>query len=132
MLVHIPVESLVHAHQREYYRAIQASTAKSDSAPFITFMLTMLRAAITEFAPQVSPQVSPQVISLLRCLRGSMSRDALQAALQLKDRKSFRARYLLPALEAGLVAMTLPEKPNSRLQQYRLTEAGTAMRQTFF
>jgi len=28
------------------------------------------------------------------------------------------------ALELGLVERTLPEKPNSRLQQYRLTEKG--------
>lgn len=53
-----------------------------------------------------------------------MSRDALQAALGLRDRKSFRARYLTPALAGGLIEMTSPDKPNSRLQQYRLTERG--------
>lgn len=82
-------------------------------------MLTLLRAALAEF--------TPQVLSLLRCLRGNMSRDALQLALMLKDRKSFRALYLSPALEAGFIAMTLPDKPNSRLQQYRLTEAGSVL-----
>jgi len=49
-----------------------------------------------------------------------MNRDELQAALKLKDRKSFRERYLKPAIEAGLVEMTVPNKPNSRLQRYRL------------
>lgn len=44
--------------------------------------------------------------------------------LGLKDRKSFRERYLLPALAQELIEMTLPEKPNSPAQQYRLTEAG--------
>jgi hypothetical protein len=53
-----------------------------------------------------------------------MSRDALQAALGLRDRKSFRERYLQPAIAAGLIEMTRPDKPNSRLQQYRLTERG--------
>lgn len=53
-----------------------------------------------------------------------MSREALQAALVLQDRKSFRLRYLQPALAAGLVEMRLPDKPNSRLQRYRLTEQG--------
>lgn len=50
-----------------------------------------------------------------------MSRDDLQAALGLQNRKSFGERYLKPALNAGLIEMTAPEKPNSRLQKYRLT-----------
>jgi hypothetical protein len=40
----------------------------------------------------------------------------------LSDRKSFRERYLLPALKAGLVEMTLPDKPKSRLQKYRIVK----------
>ncbi|WP_454256145.1 Fic family protein [Pseudomonas sp. Marseille-Q8238] len=55
---------------------------------------------------------------------GELSREALQAALGLADRKSFRERCLRPALNAGLIAMTRPEKPNSRLQCYYLTELG--------
>jgi hypothetical protein len=55
-----------------------------------------------------------------------MGRDDLQAALDLKDRKSFREVYLQPALEAGLIHMTIPDKPNSRLQRYRLAPAGEA------
>ena len=53
-----------------------------------------------------------------------MSRSEIQTALGLKDRKSFRSRYLSPALDANLIEMTIPEKPNSRLQKYRLTEKG--------
>ena len=72
------------------------------------------------------PQVSPQVKALLLCLldeKSAMGREALQQQLNLKDRKSFRARYLKPALEAALITMTL-DKPNSRLQQYKLTPLG--------
>jgi len=58
-------------------------------------------------------------ILLLAVLQGEMSRSKLMAAIGLSDRKSFRERYLLPALEAGLIKMTLPDKPNSRLQKYR-------------
>jgi len=39
----------------------------------------------------------------------------------LRDRKSFRERYLKPGLQAGLIEMALPDKPNSRLQKYRLS-----------
>ncbi len=53
-----------------------------------------------------------------------MGREALQSALSLSDRKSFHERYLKPALADGLIEMTIPDKPNSRLQKYRLTDKG--------
>ena len=87
-------------------------------------MLKMILDAVTTSAPQVAPQVTPQVNELLAVIQGEMSREALQAALGLSDRKSFRERYLQPALADGLIAMTIPDKPNSRLQKYRLTAKG--------
>ena len=120
----LPVESLIFEHQADYYQAIQESTQKTDSAPFIAFMLRMILDAVTTSAPQVSPQVSPQVGELLAAIRGEMGREALQFTLGLSDRKSFRERYLKPALADGLIEMTIPDKPNSRLQKYRLTDRG--------
>lgn len=120
LFAHVPVETLVHAHQAEYYAAINDSTLKADSAPFIVFMLSMLRDAILS----ASPQVTPPVAELLKHVVDEVSRETLQAALGLADRKSFRERYLRPALDAGLIAMTRPDKPNSRLQCYYLTELG--------
>ena len=125
LFAHIPVESLVHEHQTEYYQALQRSTDQTDSAAFIEFMLRMILDAVSSAAaPQVAPQVTPQVERLLQTLVGEMSREELQITLGLQDRKSFRARYLTPALAEGLIEMTLPEKPNSRLQKYRLTDQG--------
>jgi Fic family protein len=120
----IPVESLIFAHQGEYYQALQKSTQHTDSAPFIAFMLRMVLDAVTTSAPQVTPQVTPQVGELLAAIQGEMSREALQSAFGLLDRKSFRERYLKPALADGLIEMTIPGKPNSRLQKYRLTPKG--------
>jgi len=80
-------------------------------------MLKMISGAIT-------PQVTPQVARLLEVIVGDMSREEIQSALGLHDRKSFRVRYLAPALTEGLIEMTIPDKPNSRLQKYRLTDAG--------
>ena len=124
-LAYIPVESLVHEHQAEYYQAINQSTQQGNAAPFITFMLQMLVQAL---APQVSPQVTPQVRALIAVLEGEMNREQLQALLALRDRKSFRQRYLQPALAEGLIEYTRPDQPNSRLQQYRLTDLGQALR----
>ena len=42
-------------------------------------------------------------------------------------RTNLRQRYLDPALAAGLIEPTLPETPNSRLQQYRLTAKGAGL-----
>ena len=38
--------------------------------------------------------------------------------LNIKSRNSFRDNYLKPALEAGLIGMTIPEKPTSKNQMY--------------
>jgi Fic family protein len=120
----LPVESLIFEHQAEYYQALQDSTHQTDSAPFIAFMLRMILDTVTTSAPQVSPQVTPQVSELLAVIQGEMGRETLQSDLGLSDRKSFRERYLKPALADGLIEMTIPDKPNSRLQKYRLTDKG--------
>ncbi len=120
----IPVESLIFEHQAEYYQAIQESSRQTDSAPFTAFLLRMILDTVTTSAPQVSPQVTPQVGELLAVIEGEMGREALQSTLGLSDRKSFRERYLKPALADGLIEMTIADKPNSRLQKYRLTDKG--------
>lgn len=58
---------------------------------------------------------------------GEMARQELMDALGLKDRKHFGDAYLHPALEAGLLEMTIPDKPQSSKQRYRLTEQGRAV-----
>ena len=87
----------------------------------------MIFDAVTSIAPQVAPQVTPQVRRLLEAIGGEVTRKALQGVLELQDRKSFRERYLLPALANGLIEMTIPDKPNSRMQRYRLTAKGRAV-----
>lgn len=126
LFAYIPVESLVYEHQQAYYAALNESTQKGDSSVFIEFMLTMVAQALVKlpFTPQVAPQVTPQVRQLLQVLVEEMSREQMQNSLGLHDRKSFRERYLVPALAAALIEMTIPDKPNSRLQKYRLTEKG--------
>lgn len=74
-----------------------------------------------------TPHVTPQVERLLLVCEGALLREELQAHLALKDRKHFRKAYLHPALDAGLIEMTIPEKPRSRQQRYRLTMAGRAI-----
>ena len=63
-------------------------------------------------------------MQLLSVMKGAMHREKLQSALHLKARKNSRKLYLAPALDAGLIKMTIPDMPRSSKQQYRLTEAG--------
>lgn len=51
------------------------------------------------------------------------------AKLALSHRPTFRTNYLLPALELGLIEMTIPGKPQSRNQKYRLTARGVRLRE---
>ena len=50
-----------------------------------------------------------------------MSAAEIMAELELRHRPAFRDGYLNPAIEAGLVEMTIPSKPRSKNQKYRKT-----------
>ena len=76
--------------------------------------------------PKLTPQATPQVEKLLQYCNEPLSREELQQALKIQDRKYFRKTFLRPALEDGFIELTIPEKPNSPLQKYRLTEKGWA------
>ena len=44
----LPVESIIHAHQKEYYAAINASNAAGESTVFIEFMLSAIKASLID------------------------------------------------------------------------------------
>ncbi len=75
---------------------------------------------------QVTTQVTPQVQRVILACKQPLTRVELQNELKLGDREHFRKASLLPALAAGVVERTIPDKPQSRLQRYRLTETGRA------
>jgi len=124
----IPVENLIYARQSDYYDAIAQSSKDGQSTVFIDFMLRtvfdIIKAA-GERTDQDSDQVTDQVKKLLaafKTLHGTAhSASELMAAVGLSHRPTFRQNYLYPALSAGLIEMTVPDKPNSRNQKYRRT-----------
>jgi Fic family protein len=126
LFTHLPVESLVHKNQAAYYQALQDSTAQTDSAPFIIFMLDKIEDAINDFltaqaSTQVAAQVNEQLVALLNAMQPQRyyTTAELMQLLGLVHRESFRKTYLKPAVAQGLVAMLIPEKPNSPKQKYR-------------
>ncbi len=79
--------------------------------------------------------IQSQLRDVLRYLKNNLikeyvqkveGRAEIQSILQLRDRKSFRQSYIKPALEGLFIEMTISEKPNSRMQKYRLTPKGIA------
>lgn len=77
--------------------------------------------------PEVAPPVTPEVLRLLGALNGEMSRAELMARLGLKDEKHVREHYLQAAMAQGLIEMTRPDAPQSRLQRYRMTTKGRGL-----
>jgi ATP-dependent DNA helicase RecG len=80
--------------------------------------------ATEQVPPQATPQATPQVKNLVLILDDEMTRDELQEKLQLKDRENFRKLYMVEAMEGGFIEMTIPDKPTSPEQKYRLTGKG--------
>ena len=75
-------------------------------------------------AGEVTGEVTGEVAQLLGVMSGELKRIEIQHRLGLKHEDHFRKVYLLPSLQMGLIQMTIPDKPKSRLQKYRLTARG--------
>jgi ATP-dependent DNA helicase RecG len=69
-------------------------------------------------------EVTTEVAKVMKVMDGDLFRQQIQERLRLKNAEHLRKAYLIPAMESGLLEMTIPDKPNSRLQKYHLTEKG--------
>jgi len=52
-----------------------------------------------------------EIERLIVVMHGEMKRAAIQDVLDLRHRDYFNEAYLIPALNAGYVEMTIPDKP---------------------
>lgn len=127
----IPMESVVHLKRPQYYQAIQESRKANDSAAFIEFTLSAILDSTAQQKHQVEHQVEHQVgwsstqRSILAALViGPLSRKELFAAIGVHGDSRAFSRHVEPLLTQALIEMTVPDKPNSRLQKYRLTIRG--------
>ena len=83
-----------------------------------------IRRKAGEATGEATGEVTGEVIRLLHVLIGEMKRAELQESLQLRHEDYFREAYLVPALKTGLIEMTIPDKPRSGNQKYRITPKG--------
>ena len=113
----------LHRVLRDGAKAVDCPEPEFEADSFVTVMFRP-NPEVRQGAGSGAGQVTGQV-RLLRALSGEMTRHSLQEALGLRHRDYFNEIYLTPALEAGLIEMTIPDKPRSSKQRYRLTLAGS-------
>jgi len=120
---YIPLESQIEKYQSDYYEAISKCNSAGNSDCFIEFMLDMidnvLDAVIDQLA-QSDAETSEYVKRLLSVMEYDVPYTALgiMQKLNLKSRETFRKNYMNPAIDLGMVRMTIPDKPNSKNQRY--------------
>lgn len=120
---YIPLESQIYKYQSEYYDKIDICHKRGNSNEFIEFILLMLDKIlddVMENTKKESRHISEQVNKLLEVMDDEIpySANELLLLLNIKSKETLRASYLNPALENGLIKMTLPDKPNSKNQKY--------------
>ena len=121
----LPVEDLIRLRQEEYYNALGKSDTNADSCAFVEFLLQVIMDTLQNTTVVGNDDVEEQRDLLVDKLREAIGYDVLSASeimkrLGLSHRPTFRQNYLNPALSNGIVEMTIPDKPNSRNQKYRL------------
>lgn len=120
---YIPIESRIQKYQDEYYEAISKCHKNGNSDVFIEFMLKMIDETLEEVLHNIKKEaknISDQVNKLLEIMEPDIpiSANEIMIRLGIKSKETLRASYLNPALENGLIKMTLPDKPNSKNQKY--------------
>ena len=61
------------------------------------------------------------------CATESRANSEIIVCVGFKDRATFMKKFIKPMIVEGLLAMTVPDKPNSRLQKYYTTEKGKSL-----
>ena len=120
---YIPLESQIESFQTEYYDAIAQCHVNGNSDVFIEFMLDMIDQILDEVILQINKSnadTSEYVKRMLDVMEYDVpyTSNAIMEALGLKSKEALRKNYIKPAIELGLIRMTLPDKPNSKNQRY--------------
>ena len=120
---YVPIESQIQKCQTEYYETISECHTKGNSNDFIEFMLKMIDQVLDSLIENMSQEVkniSDQVNRLLDVMEPDipLTANEIMKRLGIKSKETLRKTYLDPAIENGLVRMTIPDKPNSKNQRY--------------
>ena len=139
LFLSLPTETVIFERQREYYAALGSSDMTGNSTVFLEFMLTAIADVIAIQEKHIDKHIDEHIdkrrieqlngimASALKALEStSLSRREIFAAIGMNgDHRAFK-RNIEPLLTGGYIEMTVPDKPNSKLQKYRLTDKGAA------
>ena len=120
---YIPIESFIKKYQPEYYNKIALCHSIGKSNDFIEFMLTVIDSTLDDILFNIQREcenISDQVNKLLSVLEDDIpySANEIMKRLNIKSKETLRYTYLNPAIENGLIRMTIIDKPNSKNQKY--------------
>ncbi|MGN0595604.1 MAG: Fic family protein [Hominimerdicola sp.] len=121
----LPIESMIFKRQAEYYKVINRCNYNADSTEFIEFMLETIKMTLEETILTCAEGTSQEQVEeqvdfdkLLEFCKTPRTRAEMQKFCKIEGRKKFSEKYLKPLLAQGKLAMTIPEKPQSRNQKY--------------
>lgn len=117
---YMPIETQIKKYQEEYYQVIDTCNHLGNSTLFVEFMLHMIDESLKEIISQSNIDgVNQNVRELLDAMMDiPMTSREIMVRLGIKSKETFRNSYLNPAMEIGLVKMTIPDKPTSKNQKY--------------
>ncbi len=123
---YVPIENQIKKYQDEYYSVISNSHINGNSNEFIEFMLKMINETLEELvrtSGNNNQYISVYVKKLLDVMQIDVPLTAFEIMekLNLKSKENLRKNYLGPAIEAGYIKLSLPDKPTSKNQKYYKT-----------
>ena len=93
-----------------------------DVAPQVTDPVTAINDPVSD---QDSDQDSDQLVKILELIKNNpISTCKLRELIGISHKTYFRKNYIDPALNEGFIEMTIPDKPKSKNQKYRITDKG--------
>ena len=127
-----PVPAVAGSPQRELFpyqpEAAQVSVVREGE----TTMLDERKTVEDDSVPLAgAPVPGKNEMRLLSVMSGEMTRKEIRDALNLRNWRNVKQRYLDPCLDQGWIEMTMPEKPRSPKQRFRITSAGRACVKAF-
>ena len=119
----LPIESQIFKYQNDYYNVIASCNDKGTSTEFIEFMLKMIDETITEVLNIPNIPLNEETININKLLsimeqNVPLTANEIMIKLNIKSKDTLRNKYLHPAIKAGLLKLTIPDKLNSKNQKY--------------